>query len=195
MSLVADRSLDLYCEAFANGRGHGGCCIRPCSKSVIASVGKIFDTVMEHAVSEYSKKYDMVFFIVPCYPITRMNKVSVITRFICKNSDFLSDIGVSSSQFQDFFEKFISLKCKNEYVTKLSENVFILNGRGILLNDWVKSIKSHYGSLLVDDSISYPFDSNPGFIQTMESDMSIFSDTGDEIKFKLSKIIENLAKN
>lgn len=195
MALVADRSLDLYCSTFAKEQHSKPYRMKCCSKSVATAVGKIFESVLDEAVVEYSKKYDCTFFIVPCYPITRMNHASIITRFICKNSDFLSEIGVSSNQFQELFEKFITLKCKNEYATKIEDKTFILNGRGILLTDWCNAIKAHYGSSLVDESTSSPFDSNPGFIGTMESNMSIFTETGDDIKFKLTQIVENLAQN
>jgi hypothetical protein len=123
-----------------------------------------------------------------------MRQPSIITRFTCRNSDTLADIGVSSEQFQEYFEKFISKICKNEYATSLDgfKNAFVLKDRRSLLHDWMDAIVSVYGSSLVDSTKSSPFETNPGYINTMESNLSIFDESGDEIGFKLQEIIRNL---
>ena len=191
MSWIADKSLDLYCANVATEYSSPKK-VRYCSKSVSAAVGKIFNSVLSSAVEEYSPKFDYVFIIVPCYPITRMEHASIITRFICKNSDFLSEMGVSSNQFQEMFEKFLSQKCNSEYITRINSNTFILNGRNVLFHDWVDAIKTHFGTSLVDDSKSFPFDSNPDFINTMEYNLEIFTKTGEDIRFRLGEILKNL---
>lgn len=189
---IADKALDLYCASL-NVKGTS---IEPKrrfhSASVSASIGEIFANVFNSAVDKYSVKYDKVFIVVPCFPIMRMRQASIISRFICKNADFLFDLGVSSNQFQDFFEKFISIKCKNEYATKVNDKCFLLNGRGVLLHDWLEAIVAHYGSSLVDFAKTAPFDSNPGCICTMEHNLSVFTETSEETKFKIGELIKNL---
>lgn len=191
ISWIGDKSLDLYCSnvipMHSSPRD-----IRYNSKSVNAAATKIFNNVFDSTVEYFGKKYDKTFIVVPCYPITRMEKVSIITRFICNNSDFLSENGVSSNQFQEMFEKFILSKSKCEYITNISENVFMLNARGILLTDWVNAITEHYGSSLVDFSKEHPFDSNPNFIINLEGKTELFTKTTEEIKFRLSEIISSI---
>lgn len=189
---IADKSLDIYCSSIPKKVDTSGIPVKYRSKSVSSKVGKIFSDVFDASISEYSKKYEKVFYLVPCFPMMRMGHASIISRFICRNGDFLSELGVSSVQFQDFFEKFIMEKCKNEYVTKICENCYILNGRGILLHDWLDSLKSCYGSSLIDFNADYIFSNNPLFINTMEDNINIFSETTDEIRFKTKEIILGL---
>lgn len=193
---IADKSLDLYCESLQKNNSEENCIVKSKyrSKSVASSVRKIFSSVYDSVLSEYSKKFEKVFVVVPCFPIMRMRHASIISRFICMDDGFLSELGVSSNQFQDFFEKFIMQKCKNEYMTKDDkiENCFILNGRSVLLKDWVEAIKEVYGSSLVDFSKTEPFDSNPGFINTIMDREGFFTDTSEETKFKLRELIKNL---
>lgn len=193
---IADKSLDIYCaslsketiESFSNVKS------KYRSKSVASSVGKIFSSVFNSAIAEYSKKFEKVFVIVPCFPIMRMKQASIISRFICMDDGFLSELGVSSNQFQEFFEKFIMQKCRNEYLTKDETfgNCFILNGRGVLLKDWTDAIVDVYGSSLVDLSKSGIFENNPGFINTMKHRPESFTETTEEMKFKLKELIKNL---
>lgn len=192
MAWVADKSLDLYCEKTVKERNIVTDSEKCASKCVFSNVGKIFEDVFNAAIEEFSRKFDYLFIIIPCYPIMRMKHVSMMTRFICKHSDFLSEIGISSSQFLEFFEKFILSKCKMEYATSITDKVFILNGRGVLLHDWKDAIKKRFGSSLVDDSKSFPFDSNPCFINTMEDNMDVFEETDDVLRYKLGEILESL---
>ena len=188
ISLVADRSLDLYCESVAENYPptYGK---SPKSRHVSPSVMKVFRSVMDEAVGSYSSKYDLVFAIVPCYPITRMRSASIITRFICRNPGILHEMGVGSNQFLEMFEKFISSLCDSEYVSRAGNGAFVLNGRRILGSDWKDAILRRYGSSLVDLSVEHPFLSNPGFITSMESDLATFDPTGDDVKFRLDEIL------
>ena len=195
MAWIADKSLDLYCASLPKESAvESNVKSKYRSKSVASSVGKIFSSVFDSAISGYSKKFDKVFVIVPCFPMMRMRQASIISRFICMDDGFLAELGVSSNQFQEFFEKFIVQKCRNEYLTKddTVENCFILNGRGVLLKDWVDAITDCYGSSLVDFSKSSPFDSNPCFINTMKHEFGNFTETTEEMKFKLRELLKNL---
>lgn len=192
MAWIADKSLDIYCSTIPHKTVIDNRPVKYRSKSVSSRVGKIFSDVFDASIAEYSKKYEKVFYIVPCFPMMRMGHASIISRFICRNGEFLSELGVSSVQFQDFFEKFISEKCKNEYVTKIGENCYLLNGRGILLHDWLESITNCYGSSLIDYSSDGIFLNRPSFLNTMEDNMDIFSETTEEIKYKTKEIILGL---
>lgn len=189
ISLIADRSLDIYCASVANEhheplKGH-------VPKRVASFVGKIFANVMDDLLEKVCLKYDKVFITVPCYPITRLKSGFMMTRFVCRHTDMLSGMGVSSNHFQEFFEKFISLKCVNEYITKLNDNTYILNGRGVLSSDWVKAIKDVYGSSLVDDSIPSTYETNPKFIVNMEEvGPERLTETEPCIEYKLKEIIK-----
>ena len=194
---IADKSLDIYCSKISSKSVAESIDLQKAKyrhKAVAASVGKIFSSVFNEVMSDYSKKYDKVFVIVPCYPIMRMRQPSIISRFICRNDELLSEFGVSSNQFLEFFEKFIMNICKNEYITKIGEfeNCYVLKGKNILFHDWIDSIVEHYGSYLVDCSKTEPFDSNPNFIMTMEYNIDIFLKTTNEIRFKTKSLLENL---
>lgn len=194
ISLIADRSLDIYCSELPKIENTAEYrCKGHVPKKVAASVGKIFSKVTENVMDQCCQKFDKVFLIVPCYPINRLKNGLVLTRLLCRNSDILAEMGVSSSHFLEFFEKFISLKCVNEYVTQLRENAYVLNARNALYGDWVEAIKNTYGSSLVDDTIEDEFKNNPNFIIDMGiSNPEMMTETGEDLKYKLNEIVKSL---
>lgn len=189
MAWIADRSLDIYCAKYTNDDIDG---LKGKSVHVFPSVCKIFQEVFDNIIIQCKPRFDKTYFIVPCFPLLRMKKSSITTRFSCLNSSYLQNIGVSAAHFLEFFERFIAERCQNEYVSKVDENCFILNARGALLHDWKDAVNSCYGSSLVDSSKPSIFEFNPGFINTMEDDMSLFTETNEGLKFKLRSAIENL---
>ena len=187
---IVDKSLDVYCSSLKENILDNCIKTRCCHGSIM----KILSSVLDESISFYANKYDRIFVVVPCHPAMRSSSIHGLYRFKCLHDDVLSNIGVSSSQFLDYVEKFISRISIDEYYTKYGscDNCFILNGRKLLMHDWHNAIIRTYGSSLVDDQKREPFDDNPGFVSTMEGNLNLFSKTSAELTFRMDEILKKL---
>lgn len=167
ITLIIDKVLDIYClHEFKSIDNNTGPDFNNVTTKKIAL--KLFKDFFDELCSVYAEKYDKTYFIVPCFPIMRSNGLSSIHRFSCTNSEYLTENGVSQSQFQDLFEKFLKSICTDEYVSNPQHGIYVLNGRYATYDDWTNIITNEYGKMLIDTSIGSEFDANPGFFKRFD---------------------------
>ena len=191
-SWIADKAMDGYAEMIISSESvNVASRIRNPTSFVRASVKKLFEKIYHDAISSYSIGYDKILIVVSCFPIMRLNKPTILTRYVCKNSGYLHSHGISSSQFLELFEKFIQVKCKNGDVTQYNNCVW-LKSKTASFDDWKTAILDNFGSTMCDFSKDSIFENNPNFILNVDLKSSGSRDIDALEKFKLDKNVKNL---
>lgn len=191
-SLIADKALDIYSSRVMKFNVTASA-IKNRSSSTKSSVLKIFDEVLDAVVAECRGTYDKIVVCVGCFPLMRMKSApSLMTRLICKNSIFLREHGVSSSQFLDYFEKYVQMKCQFEKTEHYDGYVVFLKEKYTFCSDWMRILSEHFGSAILDRAECELFSSNPRFIVTMESQPDMFTEFPKDVEYKDRKIVESI---